>query len=295
MKTSQKRHIKASVLVLSSLSALAVAQSIPPANVVVQKDLAVQGPVPANWSPTMTYQIDVKENLPTPPQGCTWKTPVYSPANGSGTVLSGDVLNVKVINELDCNPNLCKPTTLKLGPASIWKVPPADTTPRATINYNSVGVSSLWATPDQSVAPNTSVTQWTSSNGGPFNNEWVGRDAAAYADGTPWTSEIPFCMCPNSKATATAASLRADNSATLYFDTLTLPNTVADATPPLATSWYGNAGKSGSKTISTVPTSTHKLVMAVGDIAANNATGVVTGFTVQGTLELSNGYIGACK
>lgn len=295
MKTSQHRHLKASVLVLSSLSALATAQQVPGsaqvvpaqqniqatplgADVKVPKKLNVIGPYPQQWQvPKFTYQINVKENqpLPKPPPGCEWKAPVYSPANGSGTVLSGDVIDVKVTNELVCGPvdPYCAATqvrtTLTLGPASIWK--DAAGAPRATIA--------------------SAVGGWAYAQPGA---DWVGQNTNPASTGVPWNSEIPFCMCPGSTAKADVNNFRVDNSGKLYFDA-PFPATnvviVAPASPPSFSP--GPNALSGSQSITATmvsPHSQHKLVMATEDIGAQ-----YSGFTMLGTLVLSKGYFGKCK
>ena len=299
MKTSHLRPLRATVLVLSSISMLSFAQTLPglgnpvivggaavykgdplDANVKIDKVLEIQGPPPAGWVPTFQFQVGVKEVLPPAPQGCQWKPVTYNPPSGNTSVASGQNATVQVKNVLVCEDEFCahaKPLSINLGLAASWYKPGSN----ASIHMTHVtSPPAAWAT---KAGPGSL----------PFAalGEWVGTNSSGAPSGGNASAEIPFCLCGNSTARADVKGLKADNHAVLRFDLPTGP-IVVETTPQDPSSFLPSKshinGLGSVPNSTTVPT-THTLHANVANISK------WTGFSMGGTLSINKGYLGACK
>jgi hypothetical protein len=276
-------------LVVSSLSVLAYAQILPglgnpviidsaaqykgdplDANVKIDKVLVIRGKPPVGWTPPkFDFQVNVRENLPPAPQGCKWQAPVYTPSTATTNVTSGQAGVVQVKNVLDCEDRWCAaaPAETKIDLTSpTWL---AGNTPRPKVTTNVAG----WATP----------TSTPKSTSGP----WFGLNANGSGGSGTYTSEIPFCLCPGSTATADVRGLRGDNQAKVVFDTSTLVAQTSD-TYNFGPFRDGASGTNGITNGSSLAQN-HALKVDV------NNNGGETGYSMTGTLLLKKGYLGACK
>lgn len=272
MKTSQQRQLKASALALASLSALAMAQpipSIPPAQVHIDK--VIVGKIPQGYTPTFSYDVNVKEILPPAPPGCKWAAPVYGPTSGTSTVNSGQVGAVTVTNTLVCQSVKCQTasalTTISLSQAASWMN--GTNGPR----FHVLGPIPGWATPTST--PNSEPGQW------------VGRAASGNAPAGTYDSDIPFCLCEGGSATAKVSNYRVDDKGELLFDSIPIPGTLTG----LLSFTVSSPGYSGSGSITGA--GTHKLISRVTNTPFPQ--GSKSGFAMVGNLEIKNGYAGVCS
>jgi hypothetical protein len=291
MKTSHLGSLRATVVVLSSVSALSFAQTLPgrgnidgtaaiyqgdrlDANVKIDKVLEIQGQPPAGWVPKFEFQVGVKENLPPAPQGCRWQSPVYAPPSGTTTVHSGENGVVQVKNVLVCEDKFCaeaKNIDVDLGKAINWLRTPSGP-PMALVSPPPVG----WA------KPGTPPTGQFASSG-----EWAGLNSNGSGPVGTYTAQIPFCLCGDpSTARTTIGDLRGDNQVKVAFEIGTTHAQTSDTYNFGPFRHDVNGG--GSITGGSGP-SNHALIATV----TNNE--LVTGFSMKGTLSIRKGYLGSCK
>ncbi len=283
MKTSQPRHLKASALVLASLSALAVAQpvpTIPPAKVHIDK--VIVGTLPHGYTPTFSYDVKVTELLPPAPPNCAWNPPAYSPTNSTVAVNSGGQPGTVVVkNLLVCHQSqacAAVPPSLppiKLSLAASWLTAPVTPYPSPATRVHVTAGPPMWAS--GSIEP----------------GEWVGITANGSGPFVTYDTEIPFCLCNGGSAYAKVYNYRSDNEGELFFDTP--PSFLVPATG--STSYLSSgSGSSGSP----APVSSlgqHRLISRVrnSQTPPSNSYSNRTGFAMQGDLIIKQGYLGVCK
>ena len=232
------------------------------ADVKINKQLVIVGQPPVGYNPQFSFNVGVTENaLPDPPNGCTWDKPTYQPAGGNTTVATGATAQITVVNRLVCPPP--PPSVIacqKAGPVSVSLLGAA--------TWNNPGSYANVSPLIPGWKPNSSVVKW------------VGKNVTGGSAGpNPYESIITFCLCGDAKATADVNNYIADNKADIKFDAMPA---FLNAAPRPAFS----GGTSGSGSVAGA--GTHKLRNTV-----SNATGP-TGWTMNGTLAISKGYLGAC-
>lgn len=229
------------------------------ADVKINKQLQITGQLPPGYTPPQfTFEVKVTENtLPPAPEGCKWEAPAYQPPGGNTTATTGGAAQVTVVNRLVCPPP-----------------PPIACQKAGAVNVSLLGAAP-WNNPGNFANVSPLIPGWSTSG----TVKWVGQNTSGSQSGAAqYPADITFCLCEGAKAMADVKDYIADNSASIGFDS----GTFLAAAPHPAFS----GGTSGSGSVS--GTGTHKLRNTV----TNN--GGPTGWTMNGTLAISKGYLGAC-